>query len=93
MRPDDTRLHEADEARIPVTTPDGPAILPWSNSDRPAPPRHRHRPLPGPGAAPPVGGRRGGSGHDPCPGRKSTRPTGHRPPIIGSVMPPRADAA
>lgn len=30
---DEQQLHDADEAWIPVRTPDGPAILVWPNSD------------------------------------------------------------
>lgn len=30
---DDSRLSEIDEAWVPVTSPDGPAILIWENSD------------------------------------------------------------
>jgi hypothetical protein len=30
---DDQRLHDADEAWIPVLTPDGPGVLVWFNSD------------------------------------------------------------
>ncbi len=30
---DDSRLNEIDEAWVPVTTPDGPGILTWENSD------------------------------------------------------------
>ncbi|MFY1654013.1 DUF6210 family protein [Solwaraspora sp. WMMB762] len=30
---DESRMHEADEAWIPVTTPDGPGMLVWYNSD------------------------------------------------------------
>jgi hypothetical protein len=30
---DESRLPEADEAWVPVVTPDGPAILTWENSD------------------------------------------------------------
>jgi hypothetical protein len=33
LRLDESRIHEADEAWIPVITPDGPGILMWSNSD------------------------------------------------------------
>ncbi|MCL2090676.1 MAG: DUF6210 family protein [Micrococcales bacterium] len=33
LRPDEQRLDDADEAWIPVTTPDGPGILVWPNSD------------------------------------------------------------
>lgn len=30
---DETRLSEADEAWVPVVTPDGPGVLVWENSD------------------------------------------------------------
>ncbi|MFD5462005.1 DUF6210 family protein [Kitasatospora sp. NPDC127059] len=30
---DEGRIHEADEAWVPVVTPDGPGLLVWSNSD------------------------------------------------------------
>ena len=30
---DESRLNEIDEAWVPVTSPDGPAILIWENSD------------------------------------------------------------
>ncbi|TDC96031.1 DUF6210 family protein [Actinomadura sp. 7K507] len=30
---DESRIHEADEAWIPVITPDGPGMLVWHNSD------------------------------------------------------------
>ncbi|MEV5749981.1 DUF6210 family protein [Actinoallomurus sp. NPDC052308] len=33
LRLDDARIAEADEAWIPVRTPDGPGVLMWSNSD------------------------------------------------------------
>ncbi|HEX6969574.1 MAG TPA: DUF6210 family protein [Micromonosporaceae bacterium] len=33
LRLDESRLHEADEAWIPVITPDGPGVLVWCNSD------------------------------------------------------------
>ncbi|MGO4755221.1 DUF6210 family protein, partial [Streptomyces sp. 2MCAF27] len=33
LRLDEGRLAEADEAWIPVTTPDGPGELLWCNSD------------------------------------------------------------
>ncbi|WP_052391631.1 DUF6210 family protein [Streptomyces sp. NRRL B-24484] len=36
--PDECRIREVDEAWVPVITPDGPGVLVWSNSDRPAPP-------------------------------------------------------
>jgi hypothetical protein len=32
---DESRLAEADEAWVPVFTPDGPGVLTWENSDRP----------------------------------------------------------
>ncbi|MFF7211919.1 DUF6210 family protein [Streptomyces sp. NPDC008238] len=33
LRLDESRIREADEAWVPVITPDGPAVLVWSNSD------------------------------------------------------------
>ena len=33
LRLDEGRIREADEAWIPVTTPDGPGVLVWFNSD------------------------------------------------------------
>ncbi|MGW4649732.1 DUF6210 family protein [Kitasatospora sp. NPDC004289] len=33
LRLDDSRAAETDEAWVPVLTPDGPAVLLWSNSD------------------------------------------------------------
>ncbi|WUO43891.1 DUF6210 family protein [Streptomyces sp. NBC_00285] len=30
---DESRLAEADEAWVPVLTPDGPGVLTWENSD------------------------------------------------------------
>jgi hypothetical protein len=33
LKLDDSRLAEADEAWIPVVTPDGPGVLIWDNSD------------------------------------------------------------
>jgi hypothetical protein len=33
LRLDDSRMHEADEAWVPVLTPDGPGVLVWFNSD------------------------------------------------------------
>ncbi|MFI5527724.1 DUF6210 family protein [Kitasatospora sp. NPDC051853] len=33
LRLDDSRTAETDEAWVPVLTPDGPAVLLWSNSD------------------------------------------------------------
>jgi hypothetical protein len=33
LRLDDDRIRETDEAWIPVSTPDGPGVLVWSNSD------------------------------------------------------------
>ncbi|MFJ9691865.1 DUF6210 family protein [Kitasatospora sp. NPDC101183] len=33
LRLDETRIREADEAWVPVITPDGPAVLVWFNSD------------------------------------------------------------
>lgn len=33
LRLDEDRLAEADEAWLPVTTPDGPGVLLWCNSD------------------------------------------------------------
>jgi hypothetical protein len=30
---DESPFYEIDEARVPVTTPDGPGILTWENSD------------------------------------------------------------
>ncbi|GGQ69528.1 DUF6210 family protein [Kitasatospora griseola] len=33
LRLDETRLDRADEAWVPVLTPDGPAVLVWSNPD------------------------------------------------------------
>ncbi|MDX2709914.1 DUF6210 family protein [Streptomyces sp. PA03-6a] len=33
LRLDESRIREADEAWVPVITPDGPAVLVWFNSD------------------------------------------------------------
>lgn len=33
LRLDESRIREADEAWVPVITPDGPAVLVWCNSD------------------------------------------------------------
>jgi len=33
MELDESRFYETDEAWVPVTTPDGPGILTWENSD------------------------------------------------------------
>jgi hypothetical protein len=33
LRLDESRMREADEAWVPVLTPDGPGVLVWSNSD------------------------------------------------------------
>ncbi|GAA4880348.1 hypothetical protein GCM10023235_70810 [Kitasatospora terrestris] len=33
LRLDESRIREADEAWIPVITPEGPAVLMWHNSD------------------------------------------------------------
>ncbi|MDX8149202.1 DUF6210 family protein [Lentzea sp. BCCO 10_0061] len=33
LRLDESRIREADEAWIPVITPDGPGLLVWCNSD------------------------------------------------------------
>lgn len=33
LRLDETRMHELDEAWVPVITPDGPGMLVWFNSD------------------------------------------------------------
>ncbi|MYX33047.1 MULTISPECIES: DUF6210 family protein [unclassified Streptomyces] len=33
LRVDESRIRDADEAWIPVITPDGPAVLVWFNSD------------------------------------------------------------
>ncbi|MFJ8440785.1 DUF6210 family protein [Kitasatospora griseola] len=41
MRLDEIRLDRADEAWVPVLTPDGPAVPVWSNSDWPAEPQLR----------------------------------------------------
>ncbi|MEU8825841.1 DUF6210 family protein [Streptomyces sp. NPDC048636] len=33
LRIDESRMHELDEAWLPVRTPDGPGVLVWNNSD------------------------------------------------------------
>lgn len=33
LRLDESRMHEVDEAWVPVHTPDGPGVLVWPNSD------------------------------------------------------------